>query len=154
MNETVMNETVELAPMTAADLDEVTAAEQRIQRFPWTLGHFRDSLAVGHECWVRREDGVLVAFAVTMRIVDEEHLLDIGVIPERQRGGLGRALLDFLCARAKAAGMTRMLLEVRPSNASAIAFYRHFAFDEIGRRRGYYPALEGREDAIVMAKPL
>lgn len=149
-----MNETVAFAPMTAADLDEVTAAEQRIQRFPWTFGNFRDSLAVGHDCWVHRENGELVAFAVTMRIVDEEHLLDIGVIPERQRGGLGRTLLEFLCARAREAGMTRMLLEVRPSNERAIAFYRNFAFDEIGRRRGYYPAPEGREDAIVMAKPL
>ena len=51
--------------------------------------------------------------------------------------------------------MTRMLLEVRPSNSSAIAFYRHFGFVEIGRRRGYYPASDrAREDAIVMAKGL
>jgi ribosomal protein S18 acetylase RimI-like enzyme len=50
--------------------------------------------------------------------------------------------------------MTRMLLEVRPSNESAIAFYRQAGFSEIGRRRGYYPASAGREDAIVMAREL
>lgn len=140
--------------MTAADLDEVTAAEQSIQRFPWTLGHFRDSLAAGHDCWLQREDGSLAAFAVTMAVLDEVHLLDIGVVPERQRGGLGRALLEFLCRAARQAGMTRMLLEVRLSNVPAIGFYRHAEFVEIGRRRGYYPAIEGREDAIVMAKTL
>lgn len=141
-------------PMTAVDLDAVTAVEQDIQAFPWTLGNFRDSLAAGHEGWLRREAGRVAAFAVTMPAVDETHLLDIGVARKHQRRGLGAALLAFLCARARQAGMARMLLEVRPSNGAAIAFYRRFEFAEIGRRRGYYPAVAGREDAIVMARNL
>jgi ribosomal-protein-alanine acetyltransferase len=145
---------MKFAPMTAADLDEVAAMEQRIHAFPWTAGHFRDSLAAGHACWLKRIGGELAAFAVAMRVVDEEHLLDIGVAPARQRQGLGAQLLDFLCERARTDGMVRMLLEVRPSNESAVAFYRRFDFVEIGRRRGYYPAIEGREDAVVMAKNL
>lgn len=140
--------------MTEGDLAEVTAAEQRIHPFPWSLGNFRDSLAAGHDCWLKREAGALVAFAVVMRAVDEAHLLNISVVPERQRAGLGRALLEFLCTAARQAGMTRMLLEVRASNVNAIAFYRHLDFAEIGRRRGYYPSSAGREDAIVMAKTL
>jgi ribosomal-protein-alanine acetyltransferase len=140
--------------MTADDLVDVTALEQRIQAFPWSLGNFRDSLAAGHESWVCREGGVLLAFAVTMRVLDEEHLLVIGVLPERQRSGLGGDLLNHLCERARSLGVTRMLLEVRPSNAAAIAFYHRFEFAEIGRRRGYYPAHTGREDALVMAKSL
>ena len=143
--------------MGEADLPAVTAAEQRIHRFPWTLGNFRDSLLAGHDAWLQRESGAVgaagtvVAFAVMMRAVDEAHLLNISVVPERQRGGLGRALLDFLCDRARQGGMQRMLLEVRPSNPHAIAFYQRFDFVEIGRRRGYYPDSTGREDAIVMA---
>ncbi len=143
-----------IAPMTPDDLAEVLAVEEGIQRFPWMAGHFRDSLAAGHGCWLVREAGRVAAFAVTMPVVDEVHLLDIGVAPELQRTGRGRAMLDFLCAEARQAGMTRMLLEVRPSNAVAIAFYRRHDFTEIGRRRGYYPADEGREDAIVMARTL
>ncbi len=149
-----MSATAQFVTMTADDLAEVAAAEQRIHAFPWSPGNFRDSLAAGHACWVWREAGVLVAFAVMMPVVDEVHLLDISVVPERQRAGLGRTLLEFLCDTARAAGMKRMLLEVRPSNTNAIAFYRHFDFTEIGRRRGYYPAHEGREDAIVMVKML
>jgi ribosomal-protein-alanine N-acetyltransferase len=144
-------------PMEEADLPAVTAAEQRIHRFPWTLGNFRDSLIAGHDAWLQRDSGAVgavVAFAVMMRVVDEAHLLNISVVPERQRGGLGRALLEFLCDRARQAGVLRILLEVRPSNQSAIAFYQRFDFVEIGRRRGYYPDSTGREDAIVMAKNL
>ncbi|MDP1605804.1 MAG: ribosomal protein S18-alanine N-acetyltransferase [Rhodocyclaceae bacterium] len=141
-------------PMTAADLAAVVALEQRIQRHPWTLGNFADSLAADHACWVERRAGVLAAFAVIMPTVDEVQLLNIGVAPERQRTGLGRSMLEFLCERARQAGMLRMLLEVRPSNTGAIAFYQHFDFVEIGRRRGYYPDSTGREDAIVMARKL
>lgn len=142
------------APMTAADLDEVVALERRVQAFPWTPGNFRDALAAGNDCRVGREDGELAAFAVAMRAADEMQLLVIAVAPERQRAGIGRRLLDRLCADARAAGIARMLLEVRPSNAGAIAFYHRAGFAGIGRRRGYYPASTGREDAIVMAKDL
>lgn len=140
--------------MSEADLAEVTALEERIQAFPWSLGNFRDALVAGYAAWILREAGRLAGFIVTMPAVDEVHLLVIGVAPERQRRGLGRALLAHAIAAARQAGMTRMLLEVRPSNDTAIAFYRRTGFAEIGRRKGYYPAEHGREDAIVMALAL
>jgi len=140
--------------MTAADLDAVLAIEERVQAFPWTRGNFTDALEAGYDGWLAREDDNLLGFAVLMRAVDEIHLLVIGVAPAFQRTGRGRALLDFATAQARETGMTRMLLEVRPSNESAIAFYRQAGFSEIGRRRGYYPASAGREDAIVMAREL
>lgn len=140
--------------MTMADLAEVVALEERVQAFPWSIGNFRDALAAGYGAWVAREQEGLAGFIVTMSAVDEVHLLVIAVAPQRQRGGLGAALLAHACEQARQAGMGRMLLEVRPSNQAAIAFYQRFDFVEIGRRRGYYPALEGREDAIVMARTL
>lgn len=146
--------TAQYERMGEADLAEVVALEERIQAFPWTLGNFCDALAAGYDCWLQRETDGIAAFAVTMPVVDETHLLDIGVAPQLQRCGLGRALLAFLENEARQARMTRMLLEVRPSNEQALAFYRKAGFVEIGRRRGYYPAETGREDAIVMAKNL
>ena len=140
--------------MTAADIDAVLAIEERVQTWPWTRGNFRDALAAGYGAWLRHEDGRVAGFVVTMPAVDEVHLLVIGVAPDRQRAGLGSALLAHACHEAREAGCGRMLLEVRPSNAAAVAFYRRRDFVEIGRRRGYYPAHEGREDAIVMAKNL
>jgi [ribosomal protein S18]-alanine N-acetyltransferase len=83
--------------------------------------------------------------------VDEAHLLNITVLPERQRCGLGGELLGYLFDVARSHGAVRMLLEVRPGNDAALALYRRFGFGEIGRRRGYY---QGSEDAIVMAREL
>jgi ribosomal-protein-alanine N-acetyltransferase len=96
----------------------------------------------------------MVGYAVMMFVVDEVHLLNIGIVAERQRAGLGGTLLEYLFQVARAAGAKRMLLEVRPSNASGGGLYRRYGFVEIGRRRGYYPGHGGREDAIVMERAL
>ena len=140
--------------MTEADLDAVTAAEGRIHAFPWTRGNFADSLAAGHGAWLVREDGRMAGYAVMMQAPDEAHLLNISVLPELQRGGRGSALLIRLFDLARTQGAARMLLELRPGNVSGQGFYRRHGFVEIGRRRDYYPAHEGREDAIVMARDL
>jgi tRNA threonylcarbamoyladenosine biosynthesis protein TsaB len=140
--------------MTPADIDTVLAIETRVQAFPWTRGNFADALAAGYDGWLACEGDTPVGFVVLMRAVDEIHLLVIGIAPDWQGTGRGRALLDYATTQARESGMARMLLEVRPSNVGAIAFYRAAGFDEIGRRRGYYPASTGREDAIVMARNL
>jgi len=142
------------SPMTPADIDAVLAIEEDVQAFPWTRGNFVDALAAGYDGWVGRLGEAVVGFAVLMRAVDEIHLLVIGIAPAFQRAGRGRSLLDYATQQARMAGMARMLLEVRPSNARAIGFYRRAGFVEIGRRRAYYPADTGREDAIVMAREL
>jgi ribosomal-protein-alanine N-acetyltransferase len=142
---------LELIPMRDADVDAVAAIEQRAHPFPWTRGNFVDSLKAGHSVWVFREGGTLVGYAVLMMTVDEAELLDITVVPEWQRRGLGGSLLDRLFEVARGHGATRMLLEVRPSNEAGLALYRRFGFAEIGRRRAYY---QGKEDAIVMAREL
>lgn len=140
--------------MTNEDLDAVAGAEARIHPFPWTRGNFADSLAAGHDAWLAQEDGRLIGYAVMMQVVDEIHLLNISVLPELQRSGRGSALLVHLFAQARMRAATRMLLEVRPGNVAGQGFYRRHDFAEIGRRRDYYPAHEGREDAIVMAREL
>jgi len=141
----------EFMPMGEADIDAVTAIEQRAHPFPWTRGNFVDSLKAGHSAWVVRDGGRLVGYGVLMMTVDEAELLDITVAPECQRRGLGGILLGHLFEVARSHGATRMLLEVRPGNESGLALYRRFGFAEVGRRRAYY---HGKEDAIVMAREL
>jgi ribosomal-protein-alanine N-acetyltransferase len=140
--------------MTAPDLDAVTEAEKRIYDFPWTRGNFADSLAARHGAWLAQEEGRLVGYAVTMQALDEIHLLNITILPELQRGGRGSALLQHLLELARTQAIRRALLEVRPGNLAGQALYRRHGFAEIGRRRDYYPAHGGREDAIVMARDL
>lgn len=137
-----------------ADIESVLAAENVLHPFPWTRGNFADSLAAGHGLWVALEEDILVAYAVTQQVLDEMHLLNISVLPDRQRNGLGGTLLRHLLDTARAAGAKCMLLEVRQGNMAAQRLYRKLDFNEIGRRKAYYPAAAGREDAIVMARNL
>ncbi|NHZ62380.1 ribosomal protein S18-alanine N-acetyltransferase [Massilia genomosp. 1] len=140
------------APMVAADVDDVFALEQQVYPHPWTRGNFIDSLGSGYNAWVLRErGGALIGYFLLMPIVDEAHLLNVAVAAARQGEGLGRYLLDKVAACARGLSMDSILLEVRPSNERALAVYLQYGYTEIGRRRGYYPAHDGkREDAIVM----
>jgi ribosomal-protein-alanine N-acetyltransferase len=139
----------EISRMTVEDLDAVVALETSLQAFPWSRGNSADSLAAGHEMRVLRLDGDLVGFSVLMSIVDEAHLLVIGIDRRHQRHGHGARLLQEVLATARAGGAAKLLLEVRAANAQAIAFYQGLGFAQIGVRRGYYPAVAGREDALV-----
>lgn len=145
-----------LVPMLPADVDEVHALECSVFPHPWSRANFADSLAAGYDAWLLRDPlGKLAGYFVLMYALDEAHLLDVAVAGERHGTGLGRYLLETLCARARGMGATSVLLEVRPTNARALAVYERFGFAEIGRRKGYYPAHEGkREDAIVMRHAL
>ncbi|MCE1170485.1 MAG: ribosomal protein S18-alanine N-acetyltransferase [Azovibrio sp.] len=145
---------LEIVPMAEADLDGVAALEAVAQSFPWSRSHFADSLVAGYGAWVLRQGGSLLGFLVVMTAVDEAHLLNVAVAPMHQGRGLGARLLRHAMTWSARNGMLDMYLEVRPSNTRAEALYRHFGFRLIGRRKAYYPALEGREDALVFRRSL
>jgi ribosomal-protein-alanine N-acetyltransferase len=139
-----------LRPMCEADLEQVMAIELRAYPFPWTRGIFRDCLAAGYPAWLLLERGLPIGYGVLSVALDEAHILNVCVAPERQGRGLGRYLLRALLRGARERRAERVFLEVRPSNPHAIALYHSEGFNEIGRRPRYYPAHGGREDAIVM----
>lgn len=144
-----------VVPMQETDVDAVWAIETSVAAFPWSRGNFADCLKAGYSGWVLRRDppdGEVIGFAVLMMAVDEGHLLNLGVALDFQRQGFGRRLLDQVLARTQASGGERLMLEVRPSNDKALALYRRYGFSEIGRRKGYYPAAVGREDALVLRR--
>ncbi len=94
---------------------------------------------------------VLLGYFLIMLIVDEAHLLNISVRGDMHGRGIGRLLLDKVAQMARDKGMASILLEVRPSNVRAIRLYERFGFEQIGRRKAYYPAADNaREDAVVM----
>lgn len=144
----------EFRPMSEADLDRVAALEAELQAFPWSRGNFSDSLKVGHSVWVCLLAGELIGFSVAMLVIDEAHLLTIGIAPAQQGRGYGAELLRRVMDNARSHGAQRLFLEVRPSNARAVDLYRHFGFRQIGLRKGYYPAAGGREDALIFDKEL
>lgn len=143
-----------LRPMHESDLDAVMAIETRAYAFPWTRGIFRDCLHAGYAAWVLEREDVLIGYSMLSIASDEAHVLNVCTAPEVQGEGHGRRLLGALLQLARARGVQRVFLEVRPSNLAAIALYHDEGFNEIGRRPRYYPAKAGREDALVMAKEL
>jgi len=150
----------ELAPawrlraMREGDLDAVMAIERRAYPFPWSRGIFQDCLLAGYPSLLALEDDRPAGYGVMSIAADEAHLLNLCTAPERQSRGLGRHLLRALLRTARDRGAQRIFLEVRPSNPPALALYHSEGFNEIGRRPRYYPAANGREDAIVMAMEL
>jgi ribosomal-protein-alanine N-acetyltransferase len=139
------------APMGESDLEPVLDIERSLYAFPWTRGNFRDSLRAGYSCWVAREDGEPIGYAVMMLAAGEAHLLNLSVAVHRQRRGHGRSLLAHLVAVAREHGARVLFLEVRPSNEAGKRLYSGGGFEQIGVRRGYYPTEGGREDALVFA---
>jgi ribosomal-protein-alanine N-acetyltransferase len=139
-------------PLVADDLAYVAALEAQIHAAPWTLGNFRDALAAGYCALVGEREGRIVAFGAMMIGPGEAQVLNLSVVPDARREGLGRALLRRFLAIARAAGAEHCFLEVRVSNAAALALYAGEHFEPVARRVGYYPPTPStrREDALVL----
>lgn len=106
------------------------------------------------QLWVVRRAAheAALGFALLQRAADELELLDMGVLPEARRQGLGTALLAALIKAGKESGFRAIFLEVRRSNRAAQMLYRSAGFDALSVRRGYYSSPP--EDAIVMSRSL
>jgi [ribosomal protein S18]-alanine N-acetyltransferase len=139
--------------MTKADLPEVMVIERTNYPFPWDEDIFLDCFKVGYGCWVYEEKGRVIGYSILTMGVGEAHLLNISVAPDMQGQGMGRKMMEDMIDIAKGEAET-MYLEVRPSNPGALALYKKLGFQEIGTRKGYYPAEDGREDAIMLALQL
>ena len=141
-----------LRSMRLADLDAVAAIEASAYAHPWTRGNFADSLAAGYVAEVLLDSrGQILGYLLGLYGHEETHLLNLTVAPAFQRQGNGLALLARLGELARLRGDRQLWLEVRQGNAPAQRLYRQTGFEDIGLRRGYYPAgANGREDALVM----
>lgn len=141
-------------PMREPDLHRIIAIEHGAYEFPWSEGIFRDCLRVGYCCWVIERAMRVNAFGIMQVALGEAHVLNLCVEREAHGQGLGRAMLRCLTRVARDHGAESVLLEVRPSNAVALALYRSEGFRTVGTRRGYYPSTRGREDAFILSRSL
>ena len=156
-------------PMQLADLDAVLQIESISHLHPWTRGNFSDSLAAGHWAYCIRpqldqavqgsflDPNVLWAYCILFPAVDELHLLNITVTPKLRKLGLGSRLMSAIEGVAAQQNIPRIILEVRPSNLDALNLYQKLGYEQIGIRKGYYPADQAsgtREDALVLAKSI
>lgn len=138
--------------VTIADLDAVWDIEQRAYPYPWSQKQIKESLDGEHKVCGLEQDGQLVAYCIWMAVLDEIHILNLAVDPKFQRQGLARQLFAALLEQGEKNGARNVFLEVRASNLPAQNLYESLGFCESGRRRNYYPAGAGREDAFLMGK--
>jgi len=150
----VLKDVPQMAAMREADLADVLAIENAIYSHPWTRGNFVDSLRAGYQCWIWRLGPELLGYFVLLVAAGEGHLLNLSIAAARQRAGHGSALLTEAMRMARGRGAQHVFLEVRPSNQGAKALYSRFGFRQVAVRHGYYPATQGREDALVLTLAL
>ncbi|MGH8150567.1 MAG: ribosomal protein S18-alanine N-acetyltransferase [Steroidobacteraceae bacterium] len=139
-----------LRAMTEDDVRAVIGIERDSYQFPWSEGIFRDCLRVGYFCRIALLGDEIAGYGIMSAGAGEAHVLNVCVRESARERGVGRALLEHLVNRAGASGASEAYLEVRPSNAAAVRLYRQVGFEPIGVRRGYYQAVGGREDAVVL----
>lgn len=159
-----MSELTVLKPeIRRAALDDIPAMlgiEQQAQRFPWSEKNFFDSFGRRAEnfvlCAPGQDEGTetVLGFYLASHVAGEGELLNIAVSPQCQGQGYGRQLLEHLLAQAAGLELEQLWLEVRRSNQPAIGLYQQLGFHEAGVRKGYYPAVQGREDALIMGLTL
>lgn len=142
---------VQVEPMTTAHLPRVREIEDQSFAVPWPRDAYRAELEENKvACYVvakdERED--LVGFAGMWVVLDEAHITTLAVDRRRRGQGIGARLLLALIDRAVERGARWMTLEVRSSNAVAMALYRKFGFRDVAIRKRYYS--DNGEDAAVM----
>jgi [ribosomal protein S18]-alanine N-acetyltransferase len=146
---------LELKPLTAALLPAAVALDQRSLGGLWTNeGYQRELESPNSDLLVLQPvvpdvpSSCLVGVACVWAIVDEAHVTLLAVDPDYQRQGLGQVLLYALLCSAWQRQLKWATLEVRASNEAAIALYRKFGFQDVGRRPKYYQ--DTGEDALIL----
>ena len=147
--------TIELKRLALGDLTSIEEIERRSYRTPWSRSMFAGELAKPSSIClgafdVDGEDGTLVGYLIVSRYVDAWHVMNIAVDPEHRGRGIATMLLERLFELTSEDARRGYTLEVRVSNATAIALYERLGFDGRGIRRGYYT--DNREDALIMWK--
>ena len=141
-----------IRPMRLEDVDAVMEIETQVCDFPWTHSIYCDCIKVGYSCWVidNEEEPEILGYGLLSLAANEAHILNLCIKPQRQGQGLGRNMMLHLIKEAKSLQALSIYLEVRVSNERAYHLYKSLGFTIIGHRKDYYPAHNGREDALVL----
>ena len=134
-------------------LDGVAELEKLCFSQPWSAKSLelltKEGIGTGVVC---RCDGIVCAYGGMLVAVDEGQITNVATDPDFRRRGFAAAVIGELLAVAQSRGLREVTLEVRESNAAAIALYRRFGFESVGRRPNFYT--HPVEAALVMQKML
>ena len=140
-----------IVPMDRSHLPQIAALERQCFSAPWTEGMLEEELYNPQASFLvaEAEDGGVLGYAGLHAVLDEGYIDNVAVEPDARRHGVASALLEVFCRFAQA-NLAFLTLEVRKSNAPAIALYTRHGFEQVGIRPGYYD--RPREDAVIMTR--
>lgn len=148
-----MNNIVKLKikPMQKSEIDDVLKIEEQAYgEHHWSRDSFFGELSneLAHYYSAFSENGELIGYAGSWRILDEAHITTLAVKPEFRRKKIGEALLHKILEDCYNNEIKYITLEVRVSNVPAIKLYEKYGFNSLGTRKGYYQ--NNNEDALIM----
>lgn len=139
--------------MKNSDVPQIAALEARCFSDPWSANSIASELKNPLSLWlVDEREGVIAGYVGSQSVPPEADVMNLAVAPELRRQGIGRALMLHLAALLRRDGMENLTLEVRETNAAAIALYAALGFQPVGKRLRYY--VNPTEDALIMRKEL
>ena len=147
--------TIELRRLGLTDLRAIEEIERKSYPTPWSRSMFAGELAKPSSICLGAfeldgDEGRLSSYLIVSRYVDAWHVMNIATDPEHRGRGIATMLLERLFEATAGRGRRGYTLEVRVSNAGAVALYERLGFKPRGVRRGYYT--DNREDALIMWK--
>lgn len=144
------NADVRVRLMGAQDTPYIAELEKICFSVPWSKEALDESLGKSEYTFLVAEiEGAPAGYAGMIRALDEGDITDVAVFPRYRGKGVAYALIKALCEKAKVLGVAQLFLEVRESNAAALALYEKAGFKRIGLRKNFYDA--PRENAVLMS---
>ena len=142
---------IELKKMTAEHIAQIGEMEKLCFSDPWSEHSIASELDNRLSYWLVAVDGDTVAgYIGSQSVLDEADIMNVAVHPAYRRQGIGRTLVTALAEALREKGIRGLMLEVRESNAPAIALYEDLGFVQVGLRKNYYR--NPKENALIMRK--
>ena len=137
--------------MNVSHVAQIAELEKRCFSDPWSANSIASELDNKLAFWLVATEGETVAgYIGSQTVMDETDMMNVAVHPDFRRKGIAETLVSGLVENLQKMGSHCLTLEVRASNAPAIALYEKLGFSEIGRRKNYYR--NPREDALILRK--
>ena len=142
---------IEITEMNAVHVPQVAELERICFADPWSEKSVASELENKWALWlVALEENNVVGYIGSQTSIDETDVMNVAVHPDFRRKGIAEKLIEQLVAELKGRGSHALMLEVRASNAPAIALYEKLGFVQVGCRKNYYR--NPKEDALILRK--
>ena len=144
---------IQIVPMNADHLEELEKLERICFSRPWSRKMLAEELENQCAAFLVAQDSItqqVMGYAGLLVMADEGYITNVAVFPEFRRQGVAAKLIAVFENFARGNKLAFLTLEVRPSNTAAIALYKGFGFEEVGRRKNYYDL--PKEDALILTR--